>query len=237
MENQRRRIPLSGANPPHYAGHRQRIKAKYLRNGLDGWYEYEVLELLLSFAIPRKDTKPIAKTLLAAFGSLGNVLDADTGKLTAIEGVSLHSALLLKLSKDVAAFYLKKATYKKDLIASPEAALNYLRTLLKGSANEEFHALFLDAANHLIAAEIMRTGTVNRSAVYPRKLAERALACHAVGVILSHNHPAGTLRPSDDDIRATDAVAKALSALDIAILDHLIIAGDGYFSFKENGLV
>lgn len=228
---------MHGEKTPHYAGHRQRIKQKYLRSGIDGWYDHEVLEFLLSYAIPRRDTKPLAKTLLSRFSTFAGVLDAPAEDIAAVPGLGMHGALLLKLSRDLAALYHKNQIFKKDLISSPGAAVAYLHTLLKGAAHEEFHAIFLNAANHCISSERIGAGTVNRSAVYPRTLAERALACHATGVILAHNHPAGTLKPSDEDIKATTAVARALATVDVTLLDHLIVAGNGYFSFKEQGLL
>jgi DNA repair protein RadC len=220
-----------------YHGHRKRIKEKYKAAGLTGWSDYEILELMLSYAVPRRDTKPIAKELTRRFSSLSGVLDAAQDDLRSVPGVAEHSALLLKLFKDVSGAYLRQDLRGKDLISSPGAALDYLRTLLKGSPDEEFHALFLDAANRPVAAERLHTGIVNRSVVYPRKIVERALSHRAVGVIIAHNHPSGVLKPSDDDIKATAAVKKALATVEISLLDHIIIGGNGYFSWLEHGLL
>ncbi len=220
-----------------YIGHRQRIKDKYKKSGINGWLDYEVLELALSYAIARKDTKPVAKELIKRFKTINGVLDADSKELTSISGISDHTTLFLKLLKDIAILYLENGLHSKDLLSSSEAVFNYLKSSLKGCADEEFRSLFLDSKNQLIARETLQTGTVNRSAVYPRKIVERALHHHAVGVIVAHNHPAGTLEPSEEDITVTNAIKNALKTVDIKLLDHIIIGGNDYFSFNKNGLL
>ena len=220
-----------------YIGHRQRIKDKYKKSGINGWLDYEVLELALSYAIARKDTKPVAKELIKRFKTINGVLDADSKELTSISGISDHTTLFLKFLKDIAILYLENGLHSKDLLSSSEAVFNYLKSSLKGCADEEFRSLFLDSKNQLIARETLQTGTVNRSAVYPRKIVERALHHHAVGVIVAHNHPAGTLEPSEEDITVTNAIKNALKTVDIKLLDHIIIGGNDYFSFNKNGLL
>ena len=227
---------MSEAKKPSYLGHRQRIKEKYEKSGIDGWLDYEVLELALSYAIPRKDTKPIAKELISRFKTINGVLDSDIKELRTINGISNHTALFLNLLKDIAILYLEKGLHNKDLLSSPQVVYDYLKASLKGAVDEEFKTLFLDSRNQLIAIETLKTGTVNRSVVYPRKIVERALYNHAAGVIIAHNHPAGTLQPSQDDSTITNAVKTALETIDIVLLDHIIIGGNGYFSFKANGL-
>jgi DNA repair protein RadC len=227
---------MSEAKKPSYLGHRQRIKEKYEKSGIDGWLDYEVLELALSYAIPRKDTKPIAKELISRFKTINGVLDSDIKELRTINGISNHIALFLNLLKDIAILYLEKGLHNKDLLSSPQVVYDYLKASLKGAVDEEFKTLFLDSRNKLIAVETLKTGTVNRSVVYPRKIVERALYNHADGVIIAHNHPAGTLQPSQDDITITNAIKTALETVDIVLLDHIIIGGNGYFSFKANGL-
>ena len=221
---------------PSYIGHRQRIKEKYEKSGIDGWLDYEVLELALSYAIPRKDTKSIAKELLSRFKTINGVLDSDIKELRTINGISNHIALFLNLLKDIAILYLEKGLHNKDLLSSPQVVYDYLKASLKGAVDEEFKTLFLDSRNQLIAVETLKTGTVNRSVIYPRKIVERALYNHAAGVIIPHNHPAGTLQPSQDDNTITNAIKTALETVDIVLLDHIIIGGNGYFSFKANGL-
>jgi DNA repair protein RadC len=222
---------------PLYLKHRERLRTKYRAGAADGWQDYELLEFALTYTIPQADTKPAAKRLIERFKDLAGVLDADSNDLEAVSGVGPQSALFLKFLRDLSRRYAKKEVILKDLISSPGAAVRYLDVVLKGAADEEFHALFLNAANRLLAAECLQKGTVNRSAVYPRKIVERALHLKAVGVILAHNHPGGTTKPSDDDLRATQAIKKALDTLEIGLLDHIIISKEGYFSWKEQGLL
>ena len=218
-------------------GHRQRIKNKYKKSGIDAWQDYEVLELALSYAILRKDTKPIAKELISRFKTINGVLDADIKDLNLVNGISDHTALFLKLLKDMTILYLKKDLHKKDLLSSSEEVFNYLKGSLRGSSDEEFRSLFLNCRNQLIESETLQVGTVNKSVVYPRKIVERALYHHAVGVIIAHNHPAGTLKPSNEDCVVTNAIKKALKTVDIKLLDHIIIGGNDYFSFNKKGLL
>ncbi len=159
----------------NYIGHRRRIKDKYKKSGIDGWLDYEVLELVLSYAITRKDTKPIAKELITRFKTINGVLDADREELKSVPGISEHAALFFSLLKDIAILYLESGLHNKNLLSSPEVVYAYLKASLKGSADEEFKTLFLNGSNQLIAIETLQTGTVNKSVVYPRKIVERAL--------------------------------------------------------------
>jgi len=220
-----------------YIGHRQRIKDKYKKSGIDGWLDYEVLELVLSYAITRKDTKPIAKELLTRFKTINGVLDADREELKNVPGISEHTTVFFSLLKDVAILYLENGLHNKDLLSSPEVVFDYLKASLKGSIDEEFKTLFLNGRNQLLAVETLQTGTVNRSVVYPRKLVERSLYHHAVGVIIAHNHPAGTINPSKDDCAVTKVIKDALKTVEISLLDHIIIGGNDYFSFNKKGLL
>ena len=229
-----KRAGMIKSQKPNYIGHRKRIKDKYGKSGLNGWLDYEVMELALSYAIPRRDTKPIAKELLSRFKTINAVLDADAQDLKKISGISDHTALFLRLLKEIAILYLEKGLQNKDLLSSPAVVYDYLKASLKGSRDEEFKTLFLDGRNQLISTETLKTGTVNRSVVYPRKVVERALYNHATGVIIAHNHPAGTLKPSEDDCTITKAIKDALKTVDITLLDHIIIGDNDYYSFKGN---
>jgi len=220
-----------------YIGHRQRIKDKYKKSGIDGWLDYEVLELALSYAIARKDTKPVAKELIKRFKTINGVLDADSKELNSIAGISDHTALFLRLLKDIFILYLENGLHNKDLLSSSEVVFDYLKGSLKGSVDEEFRSLFLNSRNQLIVSETLQTGTVNRAVIYPRKIVERALHHHAVGVIIAHNHPAGTLEPSKEDCLVTKVIKDALKTVDIKLLDHIIIGGNDYFSFNQKGLL
>jgi DNA repair protein RadC len=228
---------MNETEKPDYHGHRQRIKKKYAKNGITGWHEYEVLELALSYAIYRKDTKLIAKDLLTRFKTINGVLDADKKDLETIPGISEHTSLLLKLLKDLAILYMENGIHNRDLLSSPQVVYDYLQTSLKGSADEKFRMLFLDSRNKLIAVETFESGTVNFSVVYPRKVVERALYNHAVGVIIAHNHPAGSLEPSPEDQDVTNAIRAALKTVEITLLDHIIIGNNDYYSFRDNGVV
>ena len=219
---------------PSYIGHRQRIKTKYEKSGLNGWLDYEVLELVLSYAIPRKDTKSIARELLSRFKSINRVLDADNRDLQSINGISKHTALFLNLLKDVSVLYMEKRMFGRDLLSSPQVVYDYLKVSLKGLMDEGFKMLFLDNRNQLIAMETLKNGTVNQTIVFPRKIVERALYHHAVGVLIAHNHPSGSLEPSQEDQEVTKNIREALKTVDIALLDHIIIGGNEFFSFREN---
>lgn len=232
-----RNLQMNKGITPHFLGHRKRLKEKYISAGITGWPDYELLEFALGYAIPRKDTKSTAKELISRFKSFSGVLDADVKELETVKGISGHSALFLKLLKDVAGHYVRSGVPGKDLVSSPEHAVEYLKSVLKGSGDEEFIALFLDSANGLIVSEKLHTGTVNKAAVYPRKVAERALYHKAVGVIISHNHPGGSLRPSEDDKLSTQKIKEALTAIETELLDHIIICGSDYYSFKEHGSI
>jgi len=188
---------------PSYIGHRQRIKTKYGKSGLNGWLDYEVLELVLSYAIPRKDTKSIARELLLRFKSINGVLDADNRDLQSINGISKHTALFLNLLKDVSVLYMEERMFRRDLLSSPQVVYDYLKVSLKGLMDEGFKMLFLDNRNQLIAMETLKNGTVNQAIVFPRKIVERALYYNAVGVLVAHNHPSGSLEPSQEDQEVT----------------------------------
>jgi len=219
---------------PSYIGHRQRIKTKYEKSGLNGWLDYEVLELVLSYAIPRKDTKSIARELLLRFKSINGVLDADNRDLQSINGISKHTALFLNLLKDVSVLYMEERMFGRDLLSSPQVVYDYLKVSLKGLMDEGFMMLFLDNRNQLIAMETLKNGTVNQAIVFPRKIVERALYHNAVGVLVAHNHPSGSLEPSQEDQEVTKDIREALKTVDIALLDHIIIGGNEFFSFREN---
>lgn len=227
---------MTETKKPSCIGHRKRIKEKYEKSGIDGWLDYEVLELALSYAIARKDTKQIAKELLSRFKTINGVLDSDIKEIQTVKGISEHTALFLKLLKDVAILYMENGIHNRDLLSSPQAVYEYLKVSLKGAVDEEFKMLFLDSRNQLISIETFKTGTINRSVVYPRKVVERALYNHAAGLIIAHNHPAGSLQPSQDDRGVTRAIKEALKTVEITLLDHIIIGNNDYYSFRNNNL-
>ncbi|MDQ6977862.1 MAG: DNA repair protein RadC [Ghiorsea sp.] len=216
-------------------GHRKRLKERFAQHGLDEFHEYEVLEILLTYAIPRKDVKPIAKRLLAQFKTLAGVFDAQSQELKNIEGLGNESALFLKLIKAAQTRYLVSELAEKPKLDSPEVVKDWLRLKLQDKNIEYFGALFTDQQNQCISTEILFEGTVDRAVVYPRTLIKRALELDAKGIIIFHNHPAGTAQASEQDIALTKQLIEACNTLDIKLLDHFLLAGTQVLSFQEQG--
>jgi DNA repair protein RadC len=219
------------------SGHRRRLRERFARSGLKGFHDHEIVELLLALGTPRKDTKEPAREALAKFGSLKDVLDAPPGRLTEVPGVGPKNIIALRLVKEVAARYLKDRLRERPLAGSPRAVFDYLRQDLGGLHREVFSAVFLNTANKIIEVEQVAEGTVNRAAIHPREVIAAALKHNASRVIFAHNHPAGSMRPSDDDIEITTRLKKACEAVGIDVLDHVIVSADSYFSLAEHGLL
>lgn len=230
------RAKPASAPTPHYAGHRERLRERAAAGGLAALPDYEVLELLLFRSIPRGDVKPLAKQLLARFGSLGGVLGAEPEALRTIKGVGEALALDLKLLQEAGLRAAREQVTRRPVISSWAALLAYVKTALAHETREQFRVLFLDKKNALIADEAMGHGTVDHAPVYPREVARRALELAASAVILVHNHPSGDPTPSKADIDMTRQVAEAGRALRIAVHDHLVVGRDGVASFKALGL-
>ncbi len=220
---------------PHYLGHRQRLRERFTRLGLDGWEPYEVLELLLTYAIPRRDLKPLAKELIARFQSLGGVLDAPYERLLEVEGIGPESARFLKLQREVLKFYLDEPPVERLVVTTPEKVAEYCRLELAGRSEEYFLALFLDNRHRLITSEILHHGTVDMSVVYPREVMARALHYRAAALLVAHNHPGGSPHPSVEDLRITRKLERAAATLGIRLLDHLIVADRQVVSLRERG--
>jgi DNA repair protein RadC len=221
----------------HYLEHRKRLKNRYLVSGAGALQEYEVLELLLFFAIPRKDLKPLAKRLIEKFGSLKGVLDAEPREIEAIPGAGRQSAVLIRLTKDLGALYLREEAMSSPQISSTKALLDYCMIAMGGLKDERFDVIHLDAQNRIIKTEVIQEGIVNQAVVYPRKILEKALRNKASAIILVHNHPSGRLTPSEADIRLTRTLQDTARVLDILVHDHIIVGGNRYFSFREEGLI
>ena len=222
---------------PHYLGHRQRLKEKYLTCGLEGFHDYEIMELLLTYGIPRKDVKEPAKELLKRFGGLKGVLDAGIDELREVRGLNAHTAVLVKLVKDIGAVYLLQKAQERPQISCTAELIDFCKTAMGALKDEEFRVCYLDAQNRIIAVETVQEGIVNQAVVYPRKVLERALQWKASAIILVHNHPSGHVRPSDADIRLTRTIQETARTLDILVHDHLIIGENRFFSFREEGLM
>jgi len=223
------------ANIPHYAGHRRRLRERFKKNGLKGLQDYEFIELLLTYAIPRRDVKPVAKALLERLDGIRGIFDASYDDLIACRGIGDRTAVLIKLLKEGSTLYLKTRLENKEVLGSPQDVLNFCHHALSGEKNEQFMVIYLTAKNELIDTEILEQGTVNQTAVYPRKVMESALRKSASALIFVHNHPSGDPSPSQADRRLTDALEKAALTIDIAVHDHIIIGKNKHFSGRENG--
>jgi DNA repair protein RadC len=218
-------------------GHRNRMRARLLAAGPDALADHEMLEMLLFLALPRRDTKPIARALLARFGGFGPAVTASPGELRAIEGLGDAGIAALKLAHAAASRLLRGALAAKPLLHSWVALTDYLRANLGHERTEQFHVLFLDARARLIADVVMGQGTINHAPVYPREIARRALELHASTVILAHNHPSGSTEASRDDIAMTRDVRRALQPLGVILHDHLIVTDDTCVSMQQQGLL
>jgi DNA repair protein RadC len=225
------------APPPHYLGHRDRLRHRARRGGLEALPDYELLELFLYRSIPRADVKPLAKALLARFGGLSALLSAPLEDLRTAPGVGEMVALDLKLMQEAALRMGRETLAKRPLISSWSALLTYVRTALAHEPREQFRVLFLDRKNQLIADETLGRGTVDHAPVYPREVARRALELSACALILVHNHPSGDPAPSSADIDMTKQIIDAVRALRIEVHDHLVVGRDGVASFKALGLI
>jgi len=219
------------------AGHRTRLRARFLKGGAEAMPDYELLELTLFAAIPRRDTKPLAKALLKRFGSFAEVIAAPRERLLEIEGVGDSVANHLKIVEAAAQRLAKTKVLGRPALSSWSALLDYCTAAMARSEKEEFRVLFLDRKNHLIADEVQNRGTVDHTPVYPREIIKRALELGASSIILVHNHPSGDPTPSKADIAMTREIAGAAKALSIAVHDHLVIGRAGHASFKSLGLL
>jgi DNA repair protein RadC len=222
---------------PHYLGHRQRLRDRFLKGGAEALADYELLELLLFVAIPRRDVKPLAKTLLDTFGSLQGVLGAEIDRLIQIKGIQENTALALKVVAAAARTMSREQVIERNILTSWDKVIDYCRTALAHEPTERFHLLFLDRKNVLIADEVQQEGTIDHTPVYPREVVKRALALNASAIIMVHNHPSGDTTPSRADIEMTKRVRDALGAVGITLHDHLVIGRAGHASFKALGLL
>lgn len=225
-------------------GHRERVRRKFLESGFEGFEDYEVLELLLFYVIPRKDTKIIAKELIAKFKTLANVLKADYRELKTINGLGdvaitflkMMGALPAKIYKDE----LKNQKLIKDdknKITDKEVLLSFLRNKIGYKDVEKFYVIYLSSSNEVLAFEESSSGTLDRSSIYPREIYKRVIMENAKSIIIAHNHPSGNISPSKCDIDITNEIAKGLKNFGALLIEHIIITRDSYFSFLEEGLI
>ena len=218
-------------------GHRGRLREKFLASGLDGFHDYEVIELLLALATPRKDCKEQAKAALRRFKTLQGVIEAPPEALQEIKGIGPKNIFGIKFVHAVAGRYLKKRLVKKHPIRSSRELFDYLYHRLRDKKREIFKVVFLDAQNRIIAIETLFEGTLTASSVYPREVVQAALRHHAAGLFLVHNHPSGEPRPSPEDKLVTRQLIHACRVMGITVHEHLIIGDNTYFSFADQGQI
>jgi len=220
------------AATPHYHGHRQRLRQRFLSAGSEALSDYEVLELILFRAIPQRDVKPLAKDLIAEFGSFAEAIAAPVERLKEIDGLGEAAIAELKIVQAAATRLLRGQVRERPVLSSWSSVLDYCRGAMAFAEREQFRILFLDKRNRLIADEEHQTGTVDHTPVYPREVVKRALELSATAVILVHNHPSGDPTPSRADIEMTQAIIEVTRPLGIAVHDHLIVGKDGHASLK-----
>ncbi|GAC1333040.1 MAG: DNA repair protein RadC [Beijerinckiaceae bacterium] len=228
---------LAESAPPHYTGHRERLRTRFLQAGDEALADYELLELVLFRAIPRRDVKPLAKALLARFGSFAEVIAAPPPRLQEIEGLGDAAIAELKIVEAAAKRLARGTLRSRKQLSSFSDVIDYCRTIMALAEREEFRILFLDKRNCLIADEVQGRGTVDHTPVYPREVVRRALELAATALILVHNHPSGDPTPSSADIRMTQNIMAVAEPLGIAVHDHLIVGRDGHASFKGLRLI
>ncbi len=222
---------------PHYKGHRDRLRGRFLENGPSALQDYELLELVLFLAIPQKDVKPLAKDLIAQFGDLAGVMNAPIEELTKVDGIKEKTAIALKSITALSNRAAKAELMNKPVLNSWTRLMDYCMTSMAHEQKEHFRILFLNKKNELIGDEIQSSGTVDHTPAYPREIMKRALELSATALILVHNHPSGDPKPSEADIYITREIIRAGEPLGITIHDHVIVSRGGYSSFKSLGLI
>ena len=224
---------------PHYHGHRKRLRERFLKNGLTGFAEHEVIELLLTLAIPRTDVKQPAKALLERFGSLRGVLDAPLSELCSVAGVGEVAAIALHIIRESATLYLQESSEGAEVLHDPKRLGDFWRMRIGALRHEVFAVAYLDTAYRLLrnGVETLQEGTIDRAAVYPRRVVEAALRRQAAALVLAHNHPNGNVDPSEHDKVLTRAIVLAAETISLRVVDHLIVSQEEVFSFRKAGLL
>lgn len=220
-----------------HEGHREKMKRRFVEEGLGAFEDHQVLELLLFYTIPRKDTNVLAHRLLERFGTLESLFDASPEDIQRTGEVSWNTAIFLTMIPQLARRYMLMKQGKKPVLDSSAKAGQYIASLFIGKNYEAFYVCCLNSQNHLIYAALVHEGTINEAPVYPRLIVETALRHKASSIILAHNHPGGSLKPSGADIEVTRKICEAMKTISIPVIDHMIVAGSNYFSFAENGLL
>ena len=223
--------------PPHYHGHRERLRERFYSAGPDALSDYELLEMALFPALPRRDTKPLAKALLKKFGSFAEVIHAPEARLREVEGIGDASVHQIKLLAAAASRVAKGEIKRSIALSSWNDVIGYCRSSMAFADREQFRLLFLDKRNQLIADEVQQTGTVDHTPVYPREVIKRALELSATALILVHNHPSGDPTPSQADLQMTRAIVDIATPLGISVHDHIIVGKNGHASLKGMKLI
>ncbi len=219
------------------SGHRGRLRARLLTAGGIALADHELVEMVLFLAVPRRDTKPIARSLIGRFGSFAGAISASATELAEIEGLGEAGIAALKVVQAASQRLIKAEVLYRPLLGNWERLMEYLQSVLAREKVEQFRILFLDNRNRLLADEPQARGTVNHTPVYPREVIKRALELHATAIILVHNHPSGDPSPSQEDIDMTKEIKKGASALSIVLHDHVIIGNGQWLSFRKTGLL
>ncbi len=222
---------------PHYHGHRERLRDRFREAGPDALADYELLELVLFRALPRRDVKPLAKSLLERFGSFAEVVSAAPARLAEVEGLGEAAIGELKIVQAAANRLARGRVRKRTALSSWSSVLDYCRTSMAFADKEQFRIIFLDKRNQLIADEVQQTGTVDHTPVYPREVVKRALELSATAIILVHNHPSGDPTPSSADIQMTKQIIEVARPLGIEVHDHIIVGKEGHSSLKGMRLI
>lgn len=220
-----------------HEGHREKLRRRFIEEGLNAFEDHQVLEMLLFYTIPRRDTNELAHRLIEKFGTLANLLDASPEIIEKEGKVNKNTAVFLSMIPQLARRYCLQKQGKKPVLDSSCKAGKFITSLFIGKNYEAFYVCCLNSQNQLNYAALVHEGTINEAPVYPRLIVETALRYQASSVILAHNHPGGSLRPSAADIEVTRRICDALNTISISVIDHMIAAGDNYFSFAENGLL
>jgi DNA repair protein RadC len=222
---------------PHHVGHRKRLKEKFLQNDPKSFGDYELLELALFQSVPRKDVKPLAKDLIAKFGSFNQLINADIDKILSVNGATGAVYLQLRIMKEMLNRVFSERVKNKNIISAWSPLLEYLKFNMGCLKLEQFRVLFLNKKNVLIADEVMATGTIDQTPVYPREIVKKSLFHEAGALILVHNHPSGNPKPSSADIELTTQIVSACKTINVTVHDHVIIGNNEYYSFKSNMLL